>query len=198
MLLVQPETTTEDPLEEAAPTRVGSLPQGAPGVPAGTIAVDRTGFDAFFQAEYPRLAKALYLVCGNRHEAEEVAQDAFVRAYERWHLVVRAENRPGYVYRIAVNLYRSKLRRASRAGRRTFRPEPEADPIEAITERDAIGRVLAGLTEGQREAVVLVEWLGMTDAEAGALLGISPVTVRVRIHRARVALRSVVERGDLA
>jgi RNA polymerase sigma factor (sigma-70 family) len=153
-------------------------------------------FEAFFESEYPRLLRALYLVAGSRDEAEELAQDTFVRAYERWHLVARAENRPGYLYRMAVNLYRSKLRRVTRAARNVFKPAPEPDSFEATDDRDLIGRALAGLPRSQREALVLVSWLGMTDDEAGALLGISPITVRVRIHRARMALRPLLRQRE--
>ena len=156
---------------------------------------DRPDFESFFQAEYPRLLRALYLVCGSRYEAEELAQDAFVRAYERWTLVLRADNRAGYVYRIAINLYRSKLRRAARAAKRAVERQPEPDAVEALAHRDAIGRALSALSAGQREAVVMVEWLGMTDDEAAALLGISPITVRVRIHRAKAILRPLLREG---
>jgi RNA polymerase sigma-70 factor (ECF subfamily) len=152
-------------------------------------------FEAFFQAEYPSLLRALFLVTGNRHEAEEIVQDAFVRACERWEMVLRAENRAGYVYRMALNGYRSKLRRLARATRRTIRPQEEPDHFAAVDDRDALGRALAVLSMGQREALVLVEWMGMTDVEVGALLGISPITVRVRIHRARAILRPLLERG---
>ncbi|HXY73465.1 MAG TPA: sigma factor, partial [Actinomycetota bacterium] len=81
-------------------------------------------FEAFFQEQYTNLLRAMYLVTGNRHEAEEVTQDAFVRALERWDRVRRADNRAGYLYRIALNLYRSKLRRVARAARKTVRPAP--------------------------------------------------------------------------
>ena len=184
-----PETATIASLsveDEVTPRSVARSPD--PGL-------TRVGFEDFFRTEYPRLLRALYLVCANRHEAEELAQDAFVRAYERWALVMRADNRPGYVYRIALNLHRSKLRRAARGARKVLTPTPEPDAIEAMADRDAIGRALATLSQGQREAVVMVEWLGMTDDEAGALLGISPITVRVRIHRARAILRPLLERG---
>ena len=182
-----PMATTVHAEHEARPATTGSA-QPATGA--------REGFEEFFRSEYPRLLRALYLVCGNRHEAEEIAQDAFVRAYERWELVIRADNRPGYVYRIALNLYRSKIRRATRAARKVVTPSPEPDAIEAMADRDAIGRALATLSRAQREAVVMVEWLGMTDDEAGALLGISPITIRVRIHRARAILRPLLQGGD--
>jgi RNA polymerase sigma factor (sigma-70 family) len=154
-------------------------------------------FEQFFQDEYTNLLRAMYLVAGTRHEAEELAQDAFVRAYERWELVRRADNPQGYLYRIGVNLYRSKLRRAARAAKKAIRPPAEADAFGAADERDAIGRALKALPRGQREAVVMVEWLGMTDDEAGAALGVSPITVRVRIHRARGTLRPILRDEDL-
>jgi RNA polymerase sigma-70 factor (ECF subfamily) len=153
-------------------------------------------FESFFEAQYPHLLRAMYLVTGNRYEAEEIAQETFVRACERWHLVLRADNRAGYVYRMAVNGYRSKLRRVARAARKVVRPTPEPDLFGAVDDRDAIGRALQNLSPGQREAVVLVEWLGMTDDEAGAMLGVSPVTIRVRIHRARAVLRPQLQRED--
>jgi RNA polymerase sigma-70 factor (ECF subfamily) len=167
--------------------------------PARVLPAARAGedtFELFFEAEYPRLLRAMYLVTGSRHEAEELVQDTFVRALERWERVRRAENRPGYLYRMAVNLYRSKLRRVARAARKTFRPGAEADPFQAADDRDAIGRALGSLSASQREALVMVEWLGMTDDEVGALLGISPITVRVRIHRARGVLRPLLSPED--
>src|SRR5947209_6378329 len=88
-------------------------------------------FETFFEHQYTNLLRAMYLVTGNRHEAEEITQDAFVRALERWDRVRHADNRAGYLYRIAVNLYRSKLRRLARGARKTARPNPEADPFEA-------------------------------------------------------------------
>ncbi len=157
---------------------------------------EETTFEVFFRAEYPRLLKAMYLVTGSRHEAEELVQDTFVRALERWDRVRAAQNRPGYVYRMAVNLYRSKLRRVARAAKKIVHPPAEPDPYQAADERDAIGRALEAIPEGQREAVVMVEWLGMTDDEVGRILGISPVTVRVRIHRARGVMRPILERGE--
>jgi RNA polymerase sigma factor (sigma-70 family) len=183
---------TESPLvsSEERPGRTTLAVVPSLGEDAGTFA-------AFFQAEYPRLLRAMFLVTGDRHEAEEIAQDAFVRACERWDLVSRAANRPGYVYRMALNGYRSKLRRLARGARKALRPQDEPDLFAAIDDRDALGRALARLTKGQREALVLVEWMGMTDDEVGELLRISPVTVRVRIHRARAVLKPLLEPGNV-
>jgi RNA polymerase sigma-70 factor (ECF subfamily) len=189
--------------DEAAPAtppepdtvEAGSSAEAAAAAPALRLVPPDT-FETFFQLQYTNLLKAMYLVTGNRHEAEEITQDAFVRALERWDRVRRADNRAGYLYRIAVNLYRSKLRRLARGARKTPKPTPDADPFEAADDRDAVGRAMTSLSDGQREALVMVEWLGMTDEEAAAVLGISPVTVRVRRHRARANLRPLLQMAD--
>ncbi len=149
-------------------------------------------FESFFDGNYERLLRAMYLVTGSREEAEDLAQDAFVRAYERWDRVRRMANPAGYAYRTALNRHRSMLRRLGVAARR--RPVTAAgDAVEAADQRDELRRALATLPEGQRAALALVEWLGMTDEEAGGILGVKPVTVRVRISRAHQALRPLLE-----
>jgi RNA polymerase sigma-70 factor (sigma-E family) len=148
-------------------------------------------FEGFFDEHYERLLRVLYLSTGDRHEAEDLAQEAFLRVYERWDRVRGMKRQDGYLYRTALNLRRSRLRRLAIATRKLFMQvhREEADPAVGSSERDAIRRALAALPDGQREAVVLVEWLGMTDAEAGEVLGISPGAVRVRLSRARPVLR---------
>jgi len=53
----------------------------------------------------------MYLLTGDRREAEDLAQEALVRAFERWSRVRSMANPPGYVYRTAINLNRNRLRR---------------------------------------------------------------------------------------
>jgi RNA polymerase sigma-70 factor (ECF subfamily) len=154
-------------------------------------------FEDFFDAHYERLLRVLYLSTGNRHEAEDLAQDAFVRVYERWSRVGGLENPAGYLYRVALNARRSRLRRIRVAAAKALhlRPEPPSDPQGDAEDRLTVRRALATLPAGQREAVVLVEWLGLTDVEAGEVLGLPPGAVRTRLHRARSALRELL-RGD--
>jgi RNA polymerase sigma-70 factor (ECF subfamily) len=148
-------------------------------------------FEEFFDQHYERLLRAMYLAIGDRHEAEDLAQDALVRVYERWDQVREMERPDGYLYQTALNLRRSRLRRLATATRKLLggRSQEAPDPAAEASERDAVRRALATLPASQREAVVLVEWLGMSDAEAAEVLGISPVAVRVRISRARPTLR---------
>jgi RNA polymerase sigma-70 factor (ECF subfamily) len=153
-------------------------------------------FEDFFLAHHERLLRTMYLATGDRHEAEDLTQEAFVRILERWEWVHGLEDPVGYLFRTALNAHRSRLRRLSVAARKALRPEPGTNEQEAAEDRTAVHRALAALPDGQREAVVLVEWLGMTDERAGAVLGVSAGAVRTRLHRARTALRELL-RGEI-
>lgn len=146
-------------------------------------------FAAFSEAQYDRLARALYLVTGDPVEAEDLAQEALVRVYERWDQVQGVEDPTGYLYRTALNTHRSRLQRLRVRAKRLVEGRSSPDPAVGAETRDTLGRALAELPDGQREAVVLVGWVGLTAEEAGRLLGIDPVSVRVRLSRARAALR---------
>ena len=148
-----------------------------------------SGFEDFFRAEYPRTVKALYLLTGSLAEAEDLAQEALARAYERWDRVAVMESPGGYVYRTAVNLNRKRLRRLAVMARRIFDPPAETDPMSAADTRSETVQLLMTLPRGQREALVLVDGLDMNSEEAGQLLGIRPASVRSRLHRARASLR---------
>ncbi len=152
-------------------------------------------FEEFFANHYEPLLRSVYLVTGDRHEAEELAQEACFRVYERWGRLRGTANPAGYAYRVALNAHRSRLRRLATAARRTIR-RSEPDPVEASDERDAIRRALARIPAGQRAALVLMEWVGLSDREAGQILGISPEAVRMRTSRARQRLREQLKRGD--
>jgi RNA polymerase sigma factor (sigma-70 family) len=151
------------------------------------------GFEAFFRAHHVRLLRALFLLTGNEQEAEELMQDSFVAVWERWDRVSGLDDPPGYLYRTAMNRFRSGLRRAARAARRALRPMAHADAFAAVDERDAVARAMATLSPRQRAALVLTEFLGYGSEEAGTILGVKPVTARVLSSQARAALRRAME-----
>jgi RNA polymerase sigma-70 factor (ECF subfamily) len=146
-------------------------------------------FEEFFHREHRRLGQALFLLTGNRGEAEDLAQEALTRAFERWDRIRATESPTGYVYRIAVNAYRKRLRRLRRPSQIWTGADSSPDPAEVAGSRADIHRALRELSIEQREALILVEWLGYDAEEAGRLLGIEPVSVRGRLHRAREKLR---------
>jgi RNA polymerase sigma-70 factor, ECF subfamily len=146
-------------------------------------------FEAFFRKEQAGLFGSLWLVTRDRHEAEEIMQDAFLRIWERWDRVGSLDDPVGYLYRTAMNVFRSRYRRARVALRRAVRPAPEADELAAVEERELVIRALAPLTRRQRAAIVLTDLLGFTSEEAGQALGIGASTVRVLAARGRAALK---------
>jgi len=146
-------------------------------------------FEQFFEAEYPTLARALLLLTGDPVEAEDLAQEALARAFERWARVGQMDSPAGYVYRTALNLHRKRLRHLRVRARQVLRSGGAEDPAGVVASRMEVQRALRAVSREQREALVLVEWLGLDPQEAGAVLGIEAVSVRGRLHRARAALR---------
>jgi RNA polymerase sigma-70 factor (ECF subfamily) len=173
-----------------------SSAMGSSGALEQVTAVTDLRFEEFFQAEHVRLARALYLLTGSAAEADELTQEAMVRVYERWERVRRMDSPQGYLFRTALNLHRSRLRWLAGRARQILQSTPSPDPAEVVQSRDSLARALASLPTGQREAVVLVEWLGMDQGDAATALGIKPGSVRARLSRAKADLRRMLEDED--
>lgn len=150
-------------------------------------------FEQFFGAEYPRLRAAMYLITGRAEEAEELAQEAMARAFERWDRVGTMDSPGGYVYRTALNLNRQRLRHLAVRARRLLGAARTADLESDSDVRTELFMALDALPRGQREALILVEWVGLSAEEAAQILGIAASSVRSRIHRARIWLRQKLE-----
>jgi RNA polymerase sigma-70 factor (ECF subfamily) len=153
--------------------------------------VNDSEFSPFFAAHQVGLVRAMYLLTGDRSEAEELSQEAFVRIYERWSEVSKMESPVGYLYRTAFNLNRKRLRRLRRlvARRTTDETAGEMDPEARAVSRSDVSQALLSLTTDQREVIILREWLDLTTDDLARVLKISPSAARVRLHRGRQALR---------
>lgn len=158
-------------------------------VPLVTNVVPLPDFEDFFRAEFPGLCRALYLLVGDRLEAEDLAQEAMARTCERWARVRSMQRPQGYLFKVAFNLNHSRLRRLAMRARKDIRAQPPRDEVGAADDRLEVQLALARLTREQREAVVLVEWLDYSSEEAASVLGVAPASVRGRTHRARQLLR---------
>ena len=150
-------------------------------------------FEELFKLQHARLFGALSVMTGDRFEAEEVMQDAFLKLWERWDRVSAMDQPVGFLYRTAMNLYRKRLRRAGVAMRKAVNLARQDDALDAVETRDEAVRLLRTLTPREREAIVLTAYLGYSTEEAGKLLGIKANTVRVLTMRARDSLRKTVE-----
>jgi RNA polymerase sigma factor (sigma-70 family) len=153
-------------------------------------------FEAFYEAEARTLFRRLWLVTGNRAEAEELMQDAFLKVWERWDRVGGMDDPVGYLYRTAMNLFRKRYRRAMLAVRRTVGLTPSNDEFSDADDRQVVRHVLAALPPRQRAALVLTELLGFTSKEAGDALGVTDATIRSLTRHGRDAFRQVMEVED--
>jgi RNA polymerase sigma factor (sigma-70 family) len=154
---------------------------------------DITSFEEFFESHSPVLYRRLCVITGNRQEAEELMQDAFLKILERWERVRGLDDPEGYLYRTALNLFRKRLRRAALALRRSLRAEPSPDEFAMSDDRHTLGRALGRLTPRQRAAIVLTEMIGYSSEEAASILGVRPGTVRALAFQGRAALRRMLE-----
>jgi len=151
--------------------------------------VDRQSFDEFFLDEHERLYRALFFVTGSSHDAEELAQDAFLRIWERWDRIGSIDDPTAYLFRVALNGFRMRARRAKTAARRMLDPDVPRDPFEEIELQEEVRALLLGLPIRQRAALVLTEILGYDSAQAAQIMGIRPTTVRVLASQGRASLR---------
>ena len=151
-------------------------------------------FEGFYLANERRLFRALSVVTGSRDEAEDLAQHAFCRVWERWDRVSALDDPSGYLFRTAFNAHHSATRRAVRAARRVVdvvahaTPPPAPAPDQLAADRDHVARALAELTPRQREALVLTQLLDCDASDAARIMRIRPATVRVLVSQARAVL----------
>ena len=148
------------------------------------------GFDEFYRATYGRLVGQLYPITGSLPEAEEVVQEAFIRALARWRQV-RAYDLPEvWVRRVALNLASNELRRARSRLAALARLGPtkvEEPPMSA--EAAALAEALRRLPPSHRQVLLLHYALDLPVSEVARQLGLTPGTVRGRLFRARARLR---------
>ena len=144
---------------------------------------------------WSRLVGALSLTTGDRHVAEEIAQEALVRVCERWDEVQAMESPDGWAFRVAFNLANSHFRRrgAERRARQRLAAvvdvaRPEVDTADAV----ALRREVAALPEPQRSVLVMRYYADLPVADVARLLEIPENTVKTHTSRAIARLR---ERG---
>ncbi len=162
-------------------------------------------FEEVVRTHQHRLFALALGMCGNPHDAEEVAQDTFVRAYralKRFSPERLAELKLApWLSRIAVNVVRNRVR--SRRPELTLLDGAEAESVEvperrAGPERTVLARagvrrlagLVAALPPAQREAVLLHSVQQLTYAEVAGALNLSEATVRSNVHRGLQALRA--------
>lgn len=178
------------------------------GVRAGNLAEQSQTDEEMFAALVARYQHPvfgyLYRMMGNAVDAEDMAQETFLKAYRALHETVTHPNPLAWLFRIAANTARDELRRRQRIRwlpwdsvkhdrlRREAREEqPES---AALTHEDNlfVQEVLNRMTPRYREALLLLEYGGLSCEEIGVITGTSRAAVKSALFRAREEFRRIV------
>jgi RNA polymerase sigma-70 factor (ECF subfamily) len=162
---------------------------------------DLRAFDDLVRRTESRVRSVALAILRDRSDAEDAAQEAYLRAFRRASSY-RGEGAVGaWLCRIAVRSAHDALRRAGRQRRLVERAQPAGasgddpgshDPAETLRGRTEVESALRSLADEEREALVLKEIAGMTYREISESCGVPLGTVQSRIHRARQRLADVL------
>jgi RNA polymerase sigma-70 factor (ECF subfamily) len=156
----------------------------------------REDFDRLYRSAYPRVYRTLTAILGDPAEAEDCAQDAFVKAFQAWKRWRPDAPAEAWVHRIAVNRAisyrrRARLRSVGELLRRLGRPAGSADPAHVATRPDLLA-ALQSIPPKLAAAIVLRHYHGYNNREIAAALGVSERTIGTRLSQAAAALREVL------
>jgi RNA polymerase sigma-70 factor (ECF subfamily) len=167
---------------------------------------DGSAFEDLVRRHEQRVFRLLYRMMGNREEAEDVAQEAFLSLHRHGHRFRREARFSTFVYRVAANAALNRRRSLGRNRNRLNElkvsqqagfdlPQGPRDPEDAASGSEAQRRVQSALLElpdDLRVAILLYDIEGQSYQEVARVLGIPEGTVKSRIHRARNALRDLL------
>jgi len=157
-------------------------------------------FDRLYRSAYPRVYRTLTAILGDPAEAEDCAQDAFVKAYQAWKRWRPDAPAEAWIHRIAVNRAismrrSSQLRSVGEVLRRLGRPAAGDDPAAVATRPDLL-TALRSIPPKLAAAIVLRHYHGYNNREIAAALGVSERTIGSRLNQAAARLRPLLERSN--
>jgi len=147
-------------------------------------------FTAIYDAHYAQVY-AYAVTRAGRQLADDIVSDTFLRTWRR--LAAVPEVPLPWLLGVARNVvrerYRDEARQVSLAAElRAWVDEADADVADGVAERAAMLAAFARVSEGDRELLTLMAWHGLSNREAAQVIGCSPATFFVRLHRARRSL----------
>jgi len=171
---------------------------------------DDSAFEAIVRTHSGRLLSVARRFLGNNEDAQDAVQDAFIRAYKAIHTFEARAQLYTWLHRILVNTALMKLRERRRRPTESIEdllPSYSTDGHQAVASREwsdavlerketaaIVREAIERLPDQYREVLVLRDIEEKDTAEAAALLGTSSNVVKVRLHRARQALRTLLDR----
>ncbi len=159
--------------------------------------MDESEFDAFYTASFARLTGQLHALIGNRDEAQECVQEAFVRAWQHRRSLERADHPEAWVrttaYRLAVSRWR-RVKLGRRPADRALSTTPWTEPADES--RVALVDALRQLPEAQRQALVLHHLCDLSVQAVAREVGAPEGTVKARLSRGRAALAALLDPAE--
>jgi RNA polymerase sigma-70 factor (sigma-E family) len=154
-------------------------------------------FSEYFAARRDTVRRTAYLMCGDWHWADDLAQTAFIRLAAAWDTVRDQQALDAFVRTCLVRAYLAEARRVWRRRERSFADPPEItgpDDTDASVRRVVFTRALGLLPPRQRVTLICRFYQGLDVAETAAALGCAPGTVKSQTARGLATLREVL--GD--
>ena len=148
---------------------------------------DGGDFRVFFNDLLPKVMRVAQQVSGDRADAEDIAAEAFARAFARWGRLRNLPYRDAWVVRVAANLGVDLIRRRSRPPIAVT--SKSSDWTDLVELRMTFRLCLDRLSRAQREVVILRYLADMSEAEVAAVMKIRPGTVKSHLRRALQTLR---------
>jgi RNA polymerase sigma-70 factor, ECF subfamily len=169
--------------------------------PCDAAPSDRVTFEEFFRVEVGRVLAVVLALRGTSVGAEDVAQEAFARAFERWERVGRMDRPDLWVQRVALNLATSRLRRLgaeSRAvGRLQGRSGGNAEGLRVPSLADEPFWAAVRRLPAKQARVVALRYAGdLSIAEIAVTVGVAPGTVNSQLVTARKRLAALLTDGE--
>lgn len=158
--------------------------------------IDKDGeFSDYVASSADRVRFTAYLLCADWHEAEDIAQAAFVKLYLAWDRIDRQGSIDAYVRKVVVRTYLNERRRLWRKLERlTGTPaEPPPQQPDAAEQRLVVWRALIQVPQRQRAALVLRYWEDLSLLDTAAILGCSVGNVKSQCARGLQTLRGLLE-----
>ncbi len=157
---------------------------------------DADAFEELFNRFYPMIYTFSYRISLNGCDAEDIAQETFIKAARSLAGFRGESSFKNWLYRIAANCAEDFRRALGRRERIKGELEAGAGEVERLRDHGRVAEALGGLSGELREAVVLVYYEGFNHAAAARILGCAETTVSWRVFKAKRLLRKVLERGE--
>jgi RNA polymerase sigma-70 factor, ECF subfamily len=161
-------------------------------------------FDALVLRWDRKIQGAIYRILGTEEDARDLCQEAFLKAYRALPGFKGEARFSSWLYQIALNLCRDRMRRRKGRtfvslddlGEADFAPPAGPSALDLVEARDlsrTVAAAVATLPEDQREVIVLKEYQDLTFLQIAEILGLPPSTVKTRLYRGLTQLKQRLE-----